>query len=468
MDKYTQECQQFRQQLYQNFNKRADTLMELVDALCSYPEAKSVVELSLSPYFRRGHAALYEAIAAYEWEKDALAHLAAPYVIQPVERPFWLLGADVTPQPRPFAPTLQDRSMVHQPNLVNGNKPVTLGHQYSTVGLLPEAEAGMSESWLVPLSVERVASHEDKELVGGRQIDRLLADKRLPWYEELVAEVVDASYSKKPYLCANRQHENLVTICRVASNRTFYQKAKPVEAPSPVGHPTWYGDVFRLPDPDTWHAPDESASTTFVSRRGKPYTVQIEAWGDMLMTGKREPDVLPMHKHPFTLLRIVLIDPETGQSAFKRALWLIVMGKRRHEITLLDIYHAYVQRYHLEHFFRFGKQKLLLDHFQTPAEEREAAWWQLVHLAYLQLWVARHVVACLPRPWERNLPAMKAHRISPTLVQRGFGRIIRQFGTPAKAPKPRGYSSGWRSGRNRQPRQRHKVVLKGQKQESSP
>lgn len=466
--RYTTELEQFRQQLYQNFNKRADTLMELVDALCSYPEANSVVALSLAPCFRRGHASLYAAIADWEWEEETMARLAAPYVTQPKQRPFWLLGADVTPQPRPFAPTLRDRGMVYQPNLVKGNKPVTIGHQYTTVAMLPEREAGVSDSWTVPLSVERIATNDDKEMAGSQQIGRLLKDKKLPWHQELVVEVVDSSYSKRPYLCANRQHDNLVTICRVASNRTFYQKAKPAAPSAPVGHPTWYGDAFRLPDPDTWHEPDEKTSTTFVSRRGKRYTVRIEAWRDMLMTGKREPVVLPMQKHPFTLLRIVLRDPETGQPAFKRAMWLIVMGKRRHEITLLDVYPAYTQRYNLEHFFRFGKQKLLLDDAQTPVEEHEEAWWQLVHLAYLQLWVARHLVACLPRPWERNLPAMKARLISPTLVQRDFERIIRQFGTPAQPPKARGNSSGWPPGQKRKPRKRHQVVVKGQKKENPP
>lgn len=442
--------------------------MELVDALCSYPEAKSVVELSLSPYFRRGHASLYEAINDYEWGKDTLAHLAAPYIPEPVKRPFWLFGADVTPQPRPFSSTLQDRGMVHQPNLLKSNKPVTIGHQYSTVGLLPEGEAELSESWIVPLSVERVATSEDKEMVGSRQIKRLLEDKQLPWHQKLVAEVVDSSYSKKPYLNANRQHKNLITISRVASNRTFYQTPKKHQEPASAGHPTWYGNAFRLQEPETWHEPDERENTTFVSRRGKQYTVQIEAWFNMLMTGKREPVVLPMHKHPFTLVRILLLDPETGEPAFKRAMWLIVMGKRRIEISLLDLYHAYVQRYNLEHFFRFGKQKLLLDDFQTPDDTREEAWWQLVHVAYLQLWVARHLVQSLPRPWERNLPTMKATRISPSLAQRGFERIIRQFGTPAKAPKARGNSPGWTSGRKRKPRKRHKVVLKGQIKANSP
>ena len=57
--------------------------MELVDALCSYAKANSVVELSLAPCFRRGHASLYAAIASYEWKKEMMARLAAPFVPHP-------------------------------------------------------------------------------------------------------------------------------------------------------------------------------------------------------------------------------------------------------------------------------------------------------------------------------------------------------------------------------------------------
>ena len=75
MTKYKKENQQFRLQLYQNFNKRADTAMELVDALCSYPSADSPVELTLSPLFRRTHTALYKSIAETAWEDLPLAEL---------------------------------------------------------------------------------------------------------------------------------------------------------------------------------------------------------------------------------------------------------------------------------------------------------------------------------------------------------------------------------------------------------
>jgi hypothetical protein len=115
----------------------------------------------------------------------------------------------------------------------------------------------------------------------------------------------------------------------------------------------------------------------------------------MLMRGKRKPELLPMHRHPFTLVRIVLYDQQ-GKPAFRHPLWLIVIGEQRHQLSLLDIYHAYVQRFDVEHFFRFGKQKLLLTSFQTPDDKREEMWWQLAHLAYAQLWMARHVAAvCL-------------------------------------------------------------------------
>ena len=72
----------------------------------------------------------------------------------------------------------------------------------------------------------------------------------------------------------------------------------------------------------------------------------------------------------------------------------------------------------------------------------------------------RHVAQALPRPWERNLPSMKQRLISPTLVQRDFARIIRQLGTPAQPPKPRGISPGRRPGLELPKRPRQNVVVK--------
>jgi hypothetical protein len=87
---------------------------------------------------------------------------------------------------------------------------------------------------------------------------------------------------------------------------------------------------------------------------------------------------------------------------------------------------------------------LLTDRYQTPDTDHEDKWWLLSHLAYLQLWVARPVAQAVPRPWE-TAPREAANPkppLSATHVQRDFARLIRQFGTPAAAPKRRGISVG--------------------------
>jgi len=115
---------QFRQQVYQNFNKRADTLMDLLDALSSNQHARHVVELSLGPAFRRHYTALFQAIGAYHPQSGELSHLAAGHLPAPKKRTFWLMGVDVTSQPREYASTLEDRTFVYKPGVLKNNKPV--------------------------------------------------------------------------------------------------------------------------------------------------------------------------------------------------------------------------------------------------------------------------------------------------------------------------------------------------------
>lgn len=437
--------------------------MNGIDAISSTADAKAVVEYSLSPSFPRSYSTLFKAIREVELAPMVLAETLAPYLPKPKVRPFWLLMVDVTPYPRPYAQTLEDRGMVYQPEVVKGKLPITIGHQYSSVVLGLEPESGMSTSWVLPLMSGRVATTADKELVGGDQISQLLANKQLPFGEELTVVVADSSYSKAAYLHSHRQHKNLVSLVRARGTRTFYHQPVAAEGgdrPSGPGHPQWYGERFALGDATTWSHPDETYAYEERSRRGKHYQVEVHAWQKMLMTGKTKPTKLPMHEHPFTLVRITRSD-EQGKPAFKQPLWLIVMGDRRGELILTQIAQAYATRFDEEHFFRFGKQKLLLTAFQTPKVEHEETWCQLVHISYAQLWMARHLTQLLPRPWERNLPAIRQLIISPSLVQRDFGRIIRQLGTPAQPPKPRGYSPGRPQGVKLPKRPYRKVVVKG-------
>ena len=461
-NKNATQLEQFREQVYQNLNKRADAIMDLLDALSSNSQARSVVELSLEACFRREHTSVFKAITAYrpEWMSKSLAQLGAVSLPKPRQRSFWLFGVDTTPQPRLYAQTLKDRSYVYQPAAIQSNKPVTIGHCYSEVALLPEREVQQGHPWVVPMSSQRVSSAADKELEAAIQVNVLLDDPQLPFHDQLCVEVGDTSYSKPKYLFVNRPKSNLVTVVRVRGNRTFYRKAPVSNRCGSRGHPAWYGAAFSLQNPSTWSVPDETTTTHLTSRRGREYRVEIEAWHDLLMRGKRKPIPIPMQRYPFTLVRTRLYN-STGELAHSQPLWLLVMGEKRDLLSLLDIYTAYNQRFDLEHFFRFGKQRLLLTGFQTPDCQHEENWWQLAHLAYLQLWVARALAEDQPRPWERSLPTTKTQSLSPTRVQRDFARIIRQIGTPTSPPKQRGYSPGRRTGTILTHRARLPVVFKG-------
>lgn len=473
------ELEQFRLDLYEILVHRRDALLDLIDATASNTFARSVIELSLSPLFRRAHSSLpdgidnffqasqpgSEAAERQAWEQ-VLMGLIGPYLPPPQERSFWLWGLDVTPMPRQFAQTLADRTYVYQPNSLSSNKPVTIGHQVSVLAYLPEKEA-TSPPWLIPLIISRVRSSQTKNELGVEQVTGLLADDTLPFAEALHVLVGDCDYNSVFFLGPVAEYENLIVISRTANNRVFYRQSEPLlpgQKPG-RGHPTWYGTPFRLKDPATWAEPDKTVITSYTSRGGKTYTLHLESWYNLLMRGKRG---LPMHQHPFTLVRARLLDVQ-GLPVYKRPLWLTALGERRHELSLLDIWNSYGQRVDMEHFFRFGKQKLLAAGYQTPVVEHEENWWQLVQLAYIQLYLARDLVEMLPRPWENGLfKAVQSAVASPAMVLRAFERIISQIGTPAQPPKPRGKSSGRIKGEKPEPRPHQPVIKKGKKGQNLP
>ena len=80
--------------------------------------------------------------------------------------------------------------------------------------------------------------------------------------------------------------------------------------------------------------------------------------------------------------------------------------------------------------------------------------------AYVNLWAARNLAVVLPREWEQYFKRNESVKITPSLVQRDFYRIISQIGKITKTPKRRGYSSGRIKGYKKAPRTRHQVIKK--------
>ena len=64
---------------------------------------------------------------------------------------------------------------------------------------------------------------------------------------------------------------------------------------------------------------------------------------------------------------------------------------------------------------------------QTPEVEHEENWWEIVGLAYVNLYTAASLANIMPYPWERWLPNNKEVDTeslpSPSMVQRDLARI---------------------------------------------
>jgi hypothetical protein len=163
----------FRQSVYQCLTRARDALFELIDALLTSPDITSFPELSCAPCFRRQWSSVYEALQDGKLNALALLKLEIKH-LPPTARP--LLVGDHTAWGRVQARTLKDRSFVHQPTPIKGQKPITIGHRYSRLGVVPEA-AG---SWFLPLLHERIESETtpSAKLAGQlRAVCQLLAEQ---------------------------------------------------------------------------------------------------------------------------------------------------------------------------------------------------------------------------------------------------------------------------------------------------
>jgi len=155
----------FRQAAYGCLGNACDAQFELTDAVMVTPAANSYVELSLAPVFRRSWCSAYEAMEDGRPDREALLRLYTAH-LPTTPRP--ILAGDHTAWPRLSARTLRERTIEHQPTKVPGNKPITVGHGFSTLAYIPE-QAG---SWALPLLHERITPAETPIEKGVSQLRR--------------------------------------------------------------------------------------------------------------------------------------------------------------------------------------------------------------------------------------------------------------------------------------------------------
>lgn len=155
-----------------------------------------------------------------------------------------------------------------------------------------------------------------------------------------------------------------------------------------------------------------------------------------------------------SLIRVERLN-EQGILRVSKPLWLAWLGEQMP--TLEEVWQLYLRRFTVDHWYRFLKQRLhwTLPKLSTPKQcER---WSDLILMPIMtwELWLARDIVADNPLPWQKLLD-----NLTPGRVAQSMESILAAVGTPARPPKPRGKSPGWKPGQLRQRKIRYPVVRK--------
>ena len=252
---------QFRQSAYTLLGKGKDVILDLMDAVLTSPKVNSFVELSLSPVFRRGWSSLYAGLRSSRPQRRKLMRLCMEQ-IPTAPRP--LLAGDHTGWPRSYARTLRDRTIEHQPTSVAGNKPIAVGHWFSTNAKIPEAQG----SWALPLRHERITSFEtplSRAAFQLKQVCKQLAVRPIATYD---SEYGNARFVKQT---AGIKADLLL---RLRPNMCLWGAPPPY---SGKGRPKVHGDKFKLADSSTWASP----VATLELEDPKWGTVQIQQWSGL-------------------------------------------------------------------------------------------------------------------------------------------------------------------------------------------
>lgn len=415
---------EFRQDLYKCLTRACDALFELIDALLLTPQLTSFPELSSTTVFRRQWSSLYEALQDGQLDRDLLLKLFVENL--PSLSPLLIVG-DHTAWARPYARTMPERTIEHQPTPIKGQKPITVGYGFSTLGVVPQ-EAG---SWFLPLLHERITPDQSPRSKMIAQLTSVVALLPAPPLVLLDSEYGNSEFFKdsSPVECD--------LLVRLRTNLSLPRRPPPY---SGKGRPPLHGEAFRLKDPKTWGKPAETLETNDPGL-GR---VRVQMWRDLHFR--------KASKRWFDLIRIERLD-EFGTKRKPKVVWLAWCGKLC--LPLLELWPRYLRRYAVEHWYRFINRSLhwKLPKLSTPPQCE--LWSEVIVIASWQLWLARSVISQQVRPWQKRQPQPAAGR-----VHQSLGGLFAVIGTPTKCPKPRGKSPGWEKGRPRTKRTRHEVVKK--------
>ena len=309
--------------MYGCFERSRDALFNLCDALLSEPQACSLPELSLSPFFERRWPSVYEALQAGRIDSERWRRVFVQALLEDkaADEPVWI-GLDSSSMERLEAESSRDRGMRYVPNLPHATTPVRVGWQFSTLMLLPEQPS----SWVGILDQRRIGTEQTAIEVGIEQLRVVL-----PLIQRTVIVLADRWYAGARFVQAC--HElNCAALIRLKGNRKVYRATPPRTGKR--GAPCKHGPLFQGTRPETQGPAD--AEWEGVDEQGK--RVQVSCWKG-----------LHFREAPQDEVWVIRVQREAARGTKRdpRESWFIWTGPQ--ELSLEQVRPSYRKRFSQEH-----------------------------------------------------------------------------------------------------------------------
>lgn len=422
----------FRAGLYECCARRADVLFELTDAvLCARGTVTDLAHLSLEPVHRRGHGALYDGLNAGQIDTQELGQLVAatplPCLPGPDGRDRIVLAVDVSNWLRPDAATSPDRCFCHTYPRGRGQAQMIPGWRYLWIAALTPG----TSSWTALLETRRLHPDEDETAVTADRLkavfERLYQARHWNTGDPDLLVVMDSGYdaTRLSWLLADLP---VTLLARVRSNRVFYQPAGKRKGPT-KGRGPRHGNRLMLSEEASWPVPQTTTTNTTLAYGS---AVRSE-WHRMHQPLERRGGWAGHHGElpviEGSLIRLTVDRLPGGHGPVPVWLWC---SDPAPDSDAVDHYWSmYLQRFDLEHTFRFLKQTLGWTRPMLRDPETAGRWSWLILAAHTQLRLARPLAADHQLPRQGPL---SASALTPGRMRRSFRHVRESCVQPANAP----------------------------------
>lgn len=360
-------------------------------------KAKSVVELSLSRFFKRKYSSVSRAISGYyssrknntnreelrKQTRDKIRDFLLESALEGEER-VHSFAIDITGNIKKHSNKSEDRSCIHSGSIAG----MSIGHYYSVICKKEKRK------WMLPITMDRVPHSKNKYEFSVSQIEPIL--DKVPDTDTSII-VGDSAYSCNRFVHPLSKKKNVVIITRARANKAIYKKYDgKKEGP---GRPRIYGNKYSLNKPESLPPTDLVEEFTETTRIGAIHKVRLSFFKGYICRGSKE---YKMSEIEMNFVKVEIFK-ENGEKKYNRDLWIIVLGEARAKVTLKDVYYEYKDRFDIEHLLKFGKSKLLMDKFQSSDPKRDEDFMMFGAISYHILCKASELLDDVQtRPWENK------------------------------------------------------------------